>query len=238
MLVTLGRWRPRGRRARGVRVRRRRHGTGGTRAADGGGAPARATPPDRRGAPAARSGLLARLVERVAATFEPTARPAPARGRRAAGAGVARRPRRRREVRPAQDRLRGPGGRDPPPVGGRRPVQIGVIGSCLRAGGSIAGVPLIAAGGDRRYPRLEQRHHRFSGTDLPLEFVAERAAQAIRDSRGETERSTARSYSVAAPHGCPRSPAPRWRRPTGRRWRGRWSAATSTTSSPWATTTG
>jgi PAS domain S-box-containing protein len=73
--------------------------------------------------------------------------------------------------------------------------QIEVVSTYLvRAGGSIAGVPLIV--GDEVIGVLHvssNQKHRFTGADVRLlEFVAERAAQAIKDSSlGETERSTA-----------------------------------------------
>lgn len=74
-------------------------------------------------------------------------------------------------------------------------AQIEVVSRYLsRAGGSIAGVPLVAGGDVIGVLHVSSnRKHRFTGTDLRLlEFVAERAAQAIRDSRlGEAERSTA-----------------------------------------------
>jgi PAS domain S-box-containing protein len=73
--------------------------------------------------------------------------------------------------------------------------QIEVISGYLnRAGGSIAGVPLFAGGDVIGVLHVSSNAtHRFTGADLRLlDFVAERAAQAIRDSRlGETERSTA-----------------------------------------------
>ena len=73
--------------------------------------------------------------------------------------------------------------------------QIDVVSSYLsRAGGSIAGVPLIAGGEVIGVLHVSSNSvNRFTGADLRLlEFVADRAAQAIHDSRlGETERSTA-----------------------------------------------